>query len=196
MSKQDDVTDDTTNVTDDDNDNGQDTSVTDTEDVETLKAQLAEKDKQNTKLFERAKKAEGFEKQPDGSWVKPQKKPEVKSDPKPTEVAKTNDGLTSMDAIVLMGAKVTEKEDIEFVAEYAQFKKISIADALKSSVVKSELAEKSEVRATAAATNTGNARRGTSKPTDEQIVNNASEGKDVDPEALAEARFNIRKSKK
>jgi hypothetical protein len=116
--------------------------------------------------------------------------------PKPAEVTPTNDGLTSMDAIVLMGAKVTEKEDIEFVAEYAQFKKISIADALKSNVVKSELAEKAEVRATAVATNTGNARRGTSKPTDEQIVNNASAGKEVDPEALAEARLNLRKSKK
>ena len=36
-------------------------------DVEALK-------EQNKKLFERAKKAEGFSKQPDGSWVKTEKK--------------------------------------------------------------------------------------------------------------------------
>jgi hypothetical protein len=155
-----------------------------TEDIEAIK-------EKNKRLFERAKKAEAEAKILKAERLKKEEK--AKAEPQPSQ---KQDGLTSMDAIVLMGAKVTEKEDIEMVAEYAKFKGIPIADALKSSIVKAELAEKAELRSTAAATNTGNARRGTARPTDEQIVSSAAEGKEVDPELLAEARFNIKKAKK
>lgn len=189
MSDNDNVNDDTTNVTDDDNDNSQDDSVADTDDVETLKAQIAEKDKQNVKLFERAKKAEGFEKQPDGSWVKVQKKPEVKPEPKPTEVAKTEVGLTPMDAILLSKANITEADDIEELVKYANFKGITVKDALKDKTAQTILRDRAEMRQTAEATNTGNARRGSSKVSDEQILADVNEGKfPTDPEALAVAR--------
>jgi hypothetical protein len=98
-----------------------------------------------------------------------------------------------MDTIALITAKVTEKEDIEFVAEYAQFKKIPVSEAIKSSVVKSELAVRQEQRATAEATNTGAARRGSVKTTNEQVMENASLGKlPDDPAELATARFNLK----
>jgi hypothetical protein len=164
-----------------------DADVDETEDDGDLEA-LREK---NKRLFERTKKAEAEAKLLKAERLKKEEKAKVEAKP-----AEKQDGLTSMDAILLMGAKVTEKEDIELVAEYAKFKGVSIADALKSSIVKAELAEKAEVRATAAATNTGTARRGTSRPTDEQIIANMESGKEVDPEALAEARLNLKKSKK
>jgi hypothetical protein len=65
-------------------------TVADTE-TEDEVSELDKLKKQNQKLFERAKKAEGFEKQPDGSWVKVVKKPKVevkqdnKSDPSLSE---------------------------------------------------------------------------------------------------------------
>lgn len=45
----------------------------------------------NKKLFERAKKAEGFEKQADGTWVKKQPKPDPK--PLPTKKVEHDDEL-------------------------------------------------------------------------------------------------------
>ncbi len=53
-----------------------DTEV-ETEDVNALKEKLTELSGKNKQLFERAKKAEGFEKV-DGKWVKPAPKPETK----------------------------------------------------------------------------------------------------------------------
>ena len=160
------------------------TPEVETEDVDTLKQQLADKDKQNVKLFERAKKAEGFEKQPDGSWVKVQKK----SEPKAQEPSEKQDGLSSMDTIALIGAKVTEKEDIDEVMDYAKLKGLSIHEALQSNVVKTILKDKAEQRATSEATNTGVARRGTSKPSPEKILQDASAGKiPENPEDLADA---------
>jgi hypothetical protein len=170
-------TDEVEEVTDDASDETED------EDLETLR-------EKNKRLFERTKKAEAEAKLLKAERIKKEEKAKVESP------SQKQDGITPMDAVVLMGAKVTEKEDIEFVAEYAKFKNIPLSEALKSSIVKAELAERLEHRTTAAATNTGAARRGTAKITDEQIVANAEQGKEVDPEALAEARMNIKKSKK
>lgn len=148
------------------------------EDVEAIKAQ-------NKKLFERAKKAEA-----EAKALKAKKPKEPTDEQKPVE---KQTGITPIDTIALMTAKVTEQEDIEFVAEYAQFKGISVAEALKSSVVKTEMADRQEKRATAEATNTGTARRGTSKPTAEAIMSNVEKGKfPENPEDLAEARFNAK----
>ncbi len=125
---------------------------------------------------------------------KAKEQPEAKPEAKPS---REKDGLSSMDTIALIGAKVTEKEDIDEVLDYAKLKGLSISEALKAGVVKTILAEKAEQRQTAAATNTGAARRGTTKISDEQILANASQGKyPEDPEALAEARMQAKKSKK
>lgn len=113
--------------------------------------------------------------------------------PKPSQ---KQDGITAMDAMVLMGAKVTVQEDIQEVVDYANYKNISVAEALQTSAIKSILAERAEQRTTAEATNTGSARRGTSLPSPETILANAEKGKlPENPEDLAEARW-AAKSKK
>lgn len=139
------------------------------ETIEDVKARLAQAEEAKAKAEEiaenqriRAEKAERKAKEPEA-------KPEAKS-------SRKDDTLTSMDTIALIGAKVTEKEDIDEVLDYAKLKGISVSEALQASVVKSILAEKAEQRQTAAATNTGNARRGTSKLSDEQIVANVAQG--------------------
>jgi hypothetical protein len=138
---------------------------------------------QNKKLFERAKKAEAEAKE---------LKTKVKAPAQAEAPSEKQDGLSSMDTIALIGAKVTEKEDIDEVVDYARLKGISVEEALKTNVVKTILKDKAEQRASAEATNTGPARRGSAKMTDEQILDAASKGKEVDPVALAEARWNLK----
>jgi len=68
------------------------------------------------------------------------------------------------------------EEDFEEVLDMAKFKKISIAEALKLSSVKAILAEKAEFRTTAEMSNTGNARRGASKVSDDVLLKKLSDG--------------------
>lgn len=151
-------------------------SEEETDDVEKLK-------EQNKRLFERAKKAEGFVKDEDGSWIKkekPKSKPQSKED---------KGDLTAKDAILLMREGVDHDEDIDEVARFAKFQKIGIGDALKSKTIKAILAERKEERKTADATHTGPAKKGSSKATDEDIIKNAEQGKfPEDPMELILAR--------
>ena len=167
--------------------------VVNTEEVEETDDQSESEDleaikERNKRLFERAKKAEAEAKILKAERLKKEEEAKVKAE-KSVPVEKQT-GLSPMDTIALITAKVTEKEDIEFVAEYAQFKKIPVSEALKSGVVKSELAQRIEQRTTAEATNTGTARRGSSKPNLDKVIADASEGRlPDDPELLAEANF-------
>jgi len=99
--------------------------------------------------------------------------------------------ITPLDTIALMKADVTEEDDIQEVIDYAGYKKISVTEALKSPVVKTTLADRAEERKTAKATNTKGGKRGTAKQSAESIIQQARDGKEVDPEKLAEARMNI-----
>ncbi len=85
---------------------------------------------------------------------------------KEEKVEETKGDLVSRDTIALIQAKVIESEDIDEVLEYAKFKKISVSEALKSSVVKATLAEKAEFRRTAEAANTGTNKRVVNKVDD------------------------------
>jgi hypothetical protein len=170
--------------------------VVNTEEVEETTAQVETEDQpqediellkeQNKRLFERAKKAEAEAKELKAK-VTPKPQPKV-------EPSEKQDGLTPLDAVLLAKSNVSEPEDIEEVITYAQYKKISIKDALADKTLQLILRDKADTRATSEATNTGPARRGTVKPTDEQILANAAAGKEVDPVALAEARWNLKKS--
>lgn len=91
--------------------------------------------------------------------------------------------LTTKDLYALMEAKVPQ-EDISDIEEYANFKGISVTEALKSGTIKTILAQKEEERRVAAGTNTGTTRRGTSKVTDEQLVNQSKKGEM--PESIEE----------
>ena len=111
-----------------------------------------------------------------------------KAERKPKEV-QPQATLNANDLVALMNAKVHE-DDVSEIEEYARFKKISIAEALKSGVVKSMLGEKNEQRYIANATHTGPARKGNTKIADEALLKYARDGRNVeDPVALAEARW-------
>ncbi|MCR4307476.1 MAG: hypothetical protein NUV80_02870 [Candidatus Berkelbacteria bacterium] len=183
---------DSTNDTTEEVDNTEEVDETDLSESEDLEA-LQEK---NKRLFERAKKAEAEAKLLKAERLKKEEQVKAKAETKESVSTEKQVGLTPMDTIALITAKVTEKEDIEFVAEYAQFKKIPVSEALKNGVVKSELAQRIELRTTAEATNTGGGRRGSSKPTGEQIMQDAGEGKlPDDPAVLAKARFEAKLKK-
>ncbi len=191
----DDSTDDSTDddSTDDDStdDDSTDDDSTDDDSTDDEPTELEKLKDQNIKLFERAKKAEGFVKV-DGDWVK-KSKPATK---KPKAKEATSE-LTPLDTIALMGAKVTNVDDINEVMDYAKLKNISVSDALKSNVVKTILADKVEERETANATATKRGKRGVHKPSDETVLSNAGEGKfPEDPKELAKARTAQKKKKK
>lgn len=185
-------TDDDTTTSDDSEDTSDDSQDTDdqgddsdddSDDDENLKLKKA-----NSKLFARAKKAEGFEKNESGEWVKkPAKKATTQKAPE----------LTAMDTIALVGAEVTNPDDIYEVMDFAKLKNITVSEALKSTVVKAILADKSEGRKTADATSTKSGKRGSTKPSDDQVLTNAGKGVfPDDPADLAKARMAKKQSSK
>lgn len=132
----------------------------------------------NKQLFARTKKAEGFEFK-DNKWVKAEKPAPVVVEQKKPEVTtekSSQDGLSSADVIAVINSKIPQ-EDIPDVAEYAKFKKITIAEALKDGVVKNILADKAEQRRIADGTATGDGKkRGSAKLSDEALLSNAEKG--------------------
>lgn len=104
---------------------------------------------------------------------------------------KSNNGdLTTKDLYALMEAKVPQ-DDIEEVAEYAKLKKISIAEALKSNVVKSILNDNAEKRTSASVANTGTTRRSNGKLSDEAFLESVKSGKlpETDEDMLRYAKL-------
>lgn len=83
--------------------------------------------------------------------------------------------MSSRDLLALMTAKVNE-EDIDEVEDYAKYKGISVADALKLDTVQSMLRGKEDRRRIASATNVGASRRSNSKVSDESLISNARAG--------------------
>jgi hypothetical protein len=138
------------------------------ESVEEIKSRLAKAEELANNYKIRAEKAEKKAKEPVTTELKPEK---------------NDTGISALDTIAFINAKVTEPEDIQEVVEWAQFKKIPVAQALKSDTIKTLLREKSELRATALATNTGGARRTTSKVSDETLMQNAAKGQLPESEA-------------
>lgn len=118
---------------------------------------------------------------------------------KPTEKKSEENNLSMRDAIVLAKADIPE-EDIDEVTDYARFKGITIAEALKSGVVKATLSEKAEARKTAQATQVRQTRPQNTKSDGHTILQNAKEkGEDAIPSggtAEAEAMFWARRGRK
>lgn len=104
--------------------------------------------------------------------------------------------LSFKDSYALVKADVAE-EDIDDVVDYARLKGVSVADALKSSVIRTILDEKKEQRATAQATSTKSASRGSAKLSDETLVSNAEKGimpdNDEDMARLVRLRYTKKK---
>jgi hypothetical protein len=119
-----------------------------------------------------------------------------KNDPK----AEAKGDLSQKDLIVLIKADVTEEEDIQEVVDFAKLKNISVAEALKSSVIRTVLSEKKEERQTAEVTATGNKRGGTAAPSDKELLRRAqSKGelpeKEEDMRKLVEAQISEKAGK-
>ncbi len=110
---------------------------------------------------------------------------------------KMESGLSSKDTIAIVNAKIHE-DDVDDVLEYAEFKKIPIAEALKSSVIKATLKEKQELRDTATATNTGRTRQTSPQASGEVLLDKARKTGELPADeaaldALLTARYTPRK---
>jgi len=97
-------------------------------------------------------------------------KPEVKKD-----INVETSSVSQKDFYALSQANV-HIDDFDDVVEYAKFKKTSIQEALKSDVIKTVLANKSEYRKTSEISNTSPARKGAVKTSDETLLNNLYKG--------------------
>lgn len=128
-------------------------------------------------------------------WRKKAEKAGEKEEPGTQEkpVVK-NDSLSSKDLIAIAKADIHE-DDIDEVVEYAKFKNISVAEALKSSVVKTMLSESSEIRKSAEATNTSKVRKGSTKVSDEALLEKLSKGDIPEDKDSAERLFWARRGR-
>ncbi len=98
------------------------------------------------------------------------------------EAAPAEPVLTIKDSLALQKANIAE-EDLDEVLDYAKFKKVSVAEALKSSILQTTLKQRAEERTTAEATRTGKARAGNTSLSDEQLLANAAKGELPEDEA-------------
>lgn len=149
------------------------------ESIEEYKARLAKAEEIANNYKVRAEKAEKLAK-----VVKTEVKKEAKSD-----------NMSTKDLYALMEAKVPQ-DDVDDVVEYAKFKGISVADALKTSFVKTALSDKAEQRRIAEATNVGSTRRGSVKATGDVLISKAQKGELPESEddmiALIKARKGLK----
>ena len=175
----------------------EDIIIEDGDDADTIKTKVADYkskvDERNKQLYARVKKSEGFE-LVDGKWVKPQ----APIEKKPNDTDPSEKSLSQKDLITLITAKVPE-EDMEEVIEYAQFRKITVKDALESPVIKNILSTKAEQRKVAEGTATGAGKtRGSSKLSDEALLSNAEKGTlpESDEDMKRLASLQLKKSRK
>lgn len=117
------------------------------EDVEKLKSEKSELERKNKQLYERLKKQE--------------------SRPQQT----STDSLSAKDFLALKDANISA-DDFDEVQEFATFKKISIADAIKNPTLRSILNERQEERRTAHATATKSP-RGATKASGDDLLRKA-----------------------
>ncbi len=101
----------------------------------------------------------------------------IKAKAKHSDTPKNQSGLSTFDMLALQKANIETEEDLDEVTDYANYKKISVAEALKSTFLKATLAEKAEQRTSAMAVNTGTGRRAASGViSDERLLADSSKG--------------------
>lgn len=150
-------------------------TVVETEEVETPEVETTEETTEEEEAIDwkaRALKAEQ-------TIIKAKAKPQKEAKPEATLDASK---VSTRDLIAITKANIDE-DDIDEVVEYANYKKISIADALKSSVIKATLAENAELRKSAQAVNVGTTRRASGAISDERLMADAEKGIMPDSEA-------------
>lgn len=124
-------------------------------------------------------------------WRNKASKTDNKKDDKKQEVE-----FSQSDLLAIVRNNVSD-EDIDTVKKFANVNGVDVSTALKDDVLKSILSDREEKRKSANVTNTGNARKSNSKPSDEIILSNANEGKLPDNvNDLVEARFRAKMGRK
>lgn len=156
--------------------------------VEPIEEQITDTEalkRRNQELYEQLKKAKGLIRdQKTGKWVK-------KEQPKPTINVQGTEDIAKTELYSLVKANVPD-EDVNEVVIYARSHQMTVTEALKTPEVKAILGVKQEYRKTAEAANMKNARYGSSKPSDEQVLAEVAEGKLADPAQMAEIRNKLR----
>jgi len=85
--------------------------------------------------------------------------------------------LSNFDMLALNKANIETEEDLDEVTRWADYNKVSVSEALKSNILKTVLAEKAELRNSAAAVNTGASRRANSAGiSDDRLYADAQKG--------------------
>jgi len=135
------------------------------DEAETLRKEKAELEAKNKQLFERVKKAE-------------------KKDEPSIE-------LTAKDALTLAKANISE-DDVDELLQYANFKKMSVSEALADPVMKGIIATKEEQRRTAEATISRGGARGSSVTPEDHLRKAELTGEITDIDAITRARMDRR----
>ena len=138
----------------------EETGVEDTQDVEdatALKEKIKDISDKNRQLFERAKKAEGFEKNTEGKWVKKaEPKPEVKPEAPVSQPNQVDYGKLAF----LNTKGVDHSDDIKIVYDEAERLKLSLSDVLSMEHIKAKLTINKEQREAQAGLPHGQGRSG------------------------------------
>lgn len=161
----------------------------DTETTENEEQELDKKPEVDAEKEELKKRLKTAEAQKDHWRKKASEKKESK------EETSSTGSLDTKDLLALTRADVHE-DDIDEVVDYAKFKGISVSEALSSDVVKTLLSNKKEFRKTAEVTNTGTAKKGSVKVTDDTLLKNLSDGKIPESREEAERLFWARRGGK
>jgi hypothetical protein len=132
-------------------------------------------------LYEQNRKLKGFKRDKDGKWVK---KDTLQVAPKEQKVS---EDVTRTELYSLMKANVPE-EDTNEVVIFAKSHGMNVTEALKDNRLKAILKVNDEYRKSAEVANTKNARYGTNKVSDEQVLADMAEGKLPDVATLADLR--------
>jgi hypothetical protein len=181
--------------------------LSDVEKEQAVQAKKAEVLEQEVKsLRDKAEKATKAEELANNYKIRAEKAEQELKKSKPADgnpEPKKDGDLTSRDILALSKADIHE-DDIEDVLDFVKYQRVknpnySIAEALKSSIVKATLAEKKEFRATQAAANAGAGRRGSFQKSDDTLLNDFSAGKapetDEEMDRLAMARLKAKAGK-
>ena len=165
--------------------------TTETPEVEVEEVEETEEETETEEPEEEAIDWEARAKKAEAAIIKAKSKPKAEK-----KAEKRSDSkLSIFDQKAIFNANIDTQEDLDEILDYADRKNISVADALKSTVIKATLAENAEIRNSALAVNTGTGRRSSGTVTDEQLMADAQRGKMPDnPEDIAKlARMRIGK---
>lgn len=157
-------------------DNYEDETVEETTETPELEEVEETEEVTETETEEEAIDWEARAKKAEAAIIKAKEK--HKAAPKEAQVVEREvSKLSIFDQKAIFNADIDTQEDLDEIMDYASRKNISVADALKSTVIKATLAENAEIRKSAMAVNTVTGRRTSGTVTDAQLMADASKGR-------------------